>query len=444
MAENSKKVAVLNVLIEQAGFMDLHEILANLPDSFADRSVRRWLAELTEEGRVIRVGRKRGTRYRVSETLLTEGPFGEASLAVVNQVRQPLFRRQPTSYDHEWFDSYEANRSSYFNQTEIATLEKQGQRSGDQEPAGTYARRIYNRLLLDLSYNSSRLEGNTYSLIDTERLLFEGTRAAGKLDEEMIMILNHKEAIRHLVDRAPRLEVSYDEIRTLHFLLSDGLVPARYAGKIRDQGVRVGASTYIPIESQEILDRQLFAVARKGAAIVNPYEQSLFLLVHIAYLQAFIDVNKRPARLSANIPLVKHNRVPLSFRSVEKDDYASAVIAIYEKRDVRPMADLYIASYARTCREYDATVEALGFDEIRVRYRRHRREILGTIVGDELTGDALARYLATHAALGVPQEHRDSFLEDLKEDLDELSPHRIAGLGITQRQLQRWLTLAGR
>lgn len=92
-------------------------------------------------------------------------------------------------------------------------------------PAGTYAHQLYNRLLIDLSYNSSRLEGNTYSLLDAPRLLLEGKSAEGKLDEEKIMILNHKEAIAHLLRNAGRIHIDTNEICTLHYLLSDGLVP---------------------------------------------------------------------------------------------------------------------------------------------------------------------------------------------------------------------------
>src|SRR6202030_2042468 len=105
-------------------------------------------------------------------------------------------------------------------------------------------------------------------------------------------------------------------------------------------------------------------IIKKAALIENPYEQSLFLLIHITYLQAFSDVNKRTARLSANIPLIKSNLVPLSFNDVDRDDYTSAVIAIYELQNVRPIVDLYVFSYLRTCALYDSTVKTIRFDEV--------------------------------------------------------------------------------
>lgn len=445
MASIPKKMAVLEALAEAREPIGLPALLEILPPGFAERSVRRWLGELIEEGLVIRSGQKRSTRYQLNPSRQgepgTEGEsvFSEAAREAINYVRQPLFKRKPVSYNREWFESYKPNQSSYFNKGEMEVLAESGRRVSAREPAGTYARRIYNRLLIDLSYNSSRLEGNTYSLIDTQRLLIEGRGAEGKLDEEMVMILNHKEAIRHLVEGVPRVGISYDEICTLHYLLSDGLVPARYSGKIRDHGVRVGASTYVPLEGPQVLERQLRTIANRAAAIRNPHEQSLFLLVHVAYLQAFTDVNKRTARLSANIPLLLNNLVPLSFNSIGKDDYASAMIAIYELSDVSPLVDLYRASYLRGCQEYDATAEAMGFDEIRVRYREQRRQVIREVIANRLTGEAQRARIIEMATQLVPGEDRDGFIEDVMEDLEEISPQRIAGLGITRQQLELWL-----
>ncbi len=320
---------------------------------------------------------------------------------------------------------------------DIDLLTAKGRRTDDPEPAGTYARRIYNRLLIDLSYHSSRLEGNTYSLIETQRLLLEGTGATGKLDEEAVMILNHKEAIRYLVERASHLEPSYEEICTLHYLLSDGLVPPAGSGKVRDHGVRVGASSYIPLDRPAELERRLRQIADKAMAIQEPYEQSLFLLVHVAYLQAFTDVNKRTARLAANIPLVTRNRVPLSFNAIEKDDYASAMLAVYELNDPRPLMELYRASYLRGCQEYDASAEALGVDAVRVRYRAQRRDVLRGVIQERLAGQALMSRLR-EAAEAIPAADRAAYLRDLEEDVRELSPQRLAGLGVTREEYQRW------
>ena len=280
-------------------------------------------------------------------------------------------------------------------------------------------------------------------MLDTERLVIEGQSAAGKLDVETSMILNHKEAIRRLVEQGVRRGVSVEEILTLHYLLADGLVPPNQAGAIRDHAVRIGASTYLPYEDSERLARQLHAIADKAAKIEDPYEQSLFLLVHLAHLQAFADVNKRTSRLCANIPLLRHNLVPLAFNAIEKDDYASAVVAIYELNEPRPLVEICVASYMRTCAEYDATVEAFGFDAVRVRYRQERREAIAKIVASAAKGSAITA-IAREAARRLPAADQDDFMEDLHEDLVMLTPARIAGIGITAKQLRDWLALRGR
>ena len=462
MPDKAKKLAVLECLKGADGAIGLPDLLTLLPPGFAERSVRRWLAELVDDGAVAKSGRKRGTRYRAVSAGQTQselggaapvadGPasvaatvrFSPSAQTAIAHVRQPIFLRRPVAYDAAWLASYQPNQTTYFRPDETERLAKGGARASTRDPAGAYARRIYNRLLVDLSHHSSWLEGNTYSLLDTERLVIEGQSAPGKLDVETAMILNHKEAIRHLVGQSVRTGASVEEILTLHYLLADGLVPPKQAGAIRDHAVRIGASTYIPYDDCERLEHELHIIAQKAAAIENPYEQGLFLLVHLAYLQAFADVNKRTSRLCANIPLLRHNLVPLAFNGIDRDDYVSAVVAIYELNEPRPLAELCVASYLRTCAEYDATVEASGFDAVRVRYRQERRAAIAEIVAQVLTGSALTAY-ATGAAERIPAADRDAFAENLREDLAMLSPTRIAGIGVTVAQLKRWLAAQGR
>ena len=454
----AKKMAVLERLRAQSEALSLSGLLALLPAGFAERSVRRWLSELEGDGLVARTGRRRGTRYRA----LTAAPLASASAdqgdalgtpeltwvsgtaqAAAAYVSKPLFQRAPVAYDADWLAAYEPNRTAYFPVDQRAALAAQGRRASLGDAAGTYAKRIYNRLLIDLSHHSSRLEGNTYSLLDTERLLLEGRTADGKLDSETVMILNHKEAIRHLVEQSVRRDITDDEIRTLHYLLSDALVASEHSGAVRDHGVRVSGSVYVPLEDRIRLERHLRSVAEKAGAIADPFEQSLFLLVHVTYLQAFADVNKRTARLCANLPLLRRNLVPLSFNAVDRDQYATAVISIYELKELRPMAELYAASYLRTCAQYDATVEASGFDAVRVRYREQRRRAVAEIVAQVAVDEALAERIRT-AAAEVPAQDRQAFEEDLREDLAALSPARIAGLGVSGRQLDVWLAARSR
>ena len=368
MAKKDKKMAVLMVLRKNNSPMTLKGLLEALGPDFIERTTRRWLNEMISEGLVKKLGEKRGSHYLAMPQLSKRQSFfdTESSLSkkAIDYVHQPLFKRAPVAYNIQWLENYRPNETFYLSTDQRRVMNTQGRRGIDNNSAGTYAKKIYHRLLIDLSYNSSRLEGNTYSLLDTERLIFEGAAVAGKLDEEKIMILNHKEAIRHLVDGAPKIQIEFNEICTLHYLLSEGLITPQYSGKIRDYGVRIGGSTYVPLENKTEIERQLQIICQKAQQIQNPFECSLFLLCQIAYLQAFLDVNKRTSRLSANIPLIKHNLVPLSFNDVEKEDYNSAMIAIYELNDVYPLTELYTFSYLRGCQLYDVSAEAVGFDQI--------------------------------------------------------------------------------
>ena len=446
MSLRDNKMAVLRQLGILSEPISLPDLTLRLGCEFPDRSVRRWLSLLVKDGSVKKIGQKRGTKYIAtgrSREVNSEvsSCFSSASLQAIKVVKRPIFDRQPIAYSDSWFDSYQPNVSYYLDESLINQLLASGQRASSQDPAGTYAHQIFNRLIIDLSYNSSRLEGNTYSLLDTERLLLHGQTAEGKLDEEKLMILNHKEAIRYLVDNAPKIEINRNVICTLHYLLADGLVEPLEAGKVRKYAVRIGGSTYIPFEDPKRLEWQLEKIAAKAALIRNPYEQSIFLLVHMCYLQAFSDVNKRTARLCANISLIKSNLVPLAFSDVRVEDYMSAMIAVYELQDVRPLVDLYVYSYLRTCAAYNSTIKAIGFDEIRVRYRKERREVLREVILQGLTKANLRQYIERKAKELVPDTIHDAFIEDALQDLELIDEIRLAGLGITPEELKVWQDL---
>ena len=448
MDTQTKKSQLFKILQQQNQPLSLPELLLLLGPGYAERSVRRWLSHWVKENVVEKTGQKRGSRYQALSLIMvnqkkekTTVIFSLPSQQSIAYIKKPIFERNPIAYNRNWLNKYQPNHTYYLSEKTRKHLSMQGRRTKAQEPAGTFARKIYNRLLIDLSYHSSRLEGNTYSLLETKKLILEGIATAGKLDEEKIMILNHKEAIHHLVSNIQKIKIDYTEICTLHYLLSDGLVTNRYSGKLRDHGVRISASTYMPLENKKQLKNQLTIITEKASEIIDPFEQSFFLLVHISYLQAFADVNKRTARLSANIPLLKNNLVPLSFNDIDKDDYASSMIAIYELNEIGPLADLYYFSYIRTCLQYDTTINTINFDEVRIRFRQQRRDLIRNIIIKLLIGNELNYYLKKETKKNIPQKYQEHFIKNVKEDLEEMSPQRIAGLGITQAQLQKWLTI---
>jgi Fic family protein len=241
-----------------------------------------------------------------------------------------------------------------------------------------------------------------------------------------------------LVDSPGEIQVKKSTICTLHNLLSDGLVSPQYAGQVRDYGVRISGTGYVPLENPQYLEIFLNEICQKAALIKKPFEQSIFLLAHIAYLQAFVDVNKRTSRLSANIPLINHNLVPLSFNDVTQEDYTSAMLAVYEMNDIRPLIDVYVHSYLRTSTAYDATIGAINFDPVRVRYRQQRRQIIRHIVSNVYDAKKTKSYIASVVPELVKQEDIMQVLKNIEDDLAQLGPQSMAGLGISSAQLMLW------
>lgn len=441
MTTPNLKLIALNTLRQLTVPTKLTDLLAMLGDSYSERSLRRWLAEWVAAGLVIKTGKKRGTHYLAVDQQYEKvhSLFSEPSLHTIQKIKKPYSLREPVSYNEVWLTEYRPNIDSYLSDHITEVLSKIGTRSSTEKPAGTYARQIYQRLLIDLSYNSSRLEGNTYSLLQTKELIINGIDVPGKLDEEKTMILNHKEAIRYMIEQPNKLMISETTILTLHYLLSDSLVAPQYSGKVRDDGVRINGSVYIPLENSIHLNRILKKICDKAELIHNPYEQSIFLLIHLAYLQAFVDVNKRTSRLAANIPLINHNLVPLAFNDVDQEDYTSAMIAVYELNDVRPLVDLYLYSYNRTCQIYNVTVESIGFDRIRVQYRLQRRELIRDIILNKLKGKLLEKHIALVVSQFANPEDRDHVIENVRDDLKLLGPETIVGLGVSIADLEAWL-----
>ncbi len=423
-----------------------------------DRTLRHWLRNLVAEGLVESQGERKGRRYRAQHrpvvpvvgTSVAEAQapavavqliFSAESQAVIKRIDAPLYTRTPATYREDWLQSYVPNESAYLTPERREELDALGRRDPIYGRAGTYIQKIYHRLLIDFTFNSSRLEGNTYTLIDTERLLLQGAAAPGKPNAERIMILNHKEAIDYLARHVDTLQADETTIRTLHYLLADSLVAPGAAGQIREDSIRVSGTTYAPIDGRDRLTRLLLLLLEKARAILDPFEQSLFLLVHVSYLQAFVDVNKRTARLASIIPLLRGDYVPQSFVEVDTDSYLKATIAVYELNEVGPLADLYAWSYRRSCQRYDTTVQVVGFDEIAALYRQSRRALVADLVRAKVPPNDVANWITAHVPANVEPQYREKFVSDVLAELEHIDASRIGGLGITRQELEAWREL---
>lgn len=427
------------------------QVSKSLGFTINEKTLQRRLTALVDEGRIAKKGERKATRYHPLKSAIetSKGHLKDNSTNIFSPFSQeklkfldtPLHARERMSYKREFLDTYVPNQSQYVPKKIKDALSRQGKRFDEQLAAGTYARQISQRLLVDLSYNSSRLEGNTYSRLDTQKLVEEGITAEGKVHEETVMIMNHKEAILFLVENAQNIKLNSLTIRNLHHLLSQDLLANPNAcGNIRTLEVNIGQSTYKPLDNPHILKELFELILQKAKKINDPFEQSFFLLVHLSYLQAFEDVNKRTSRLSCNIPFIKNNLCPLSFTDVARDDYTAALLAIYEKNDVEPMLELFAWAYSRSCEQYGVVKKSLGeIDAFRIQYRQQRKAIMGQVVKHGLHGSAAEELIESYCQeQGV--EDIDKFTAMTLADLSTLHAGAIIGLGITEAQLETWLS----
>lgn len=232
--------------------------------------------------------------------------------------------------------------------------------------------------MVDLSYASSNMEGNTYNYLDTETLVKYGQAAEGKDASETVMILNHKQAVSYLVEIAQTKElVSARTIREFHALLSDGLVDPRESGAFRHRRVTIGGSAYRPLDVPSQLEEEFHALIEKAVQIRDPFEQSLFWMVQVAYLQPFVDVNKRTGRLACNVPLLRAGLAPLSFMSMNKEKYVRGLLEFYEMGATNEIAAAFEKAYIDSALRYEAHLER---DPVATRLDRLYKQELSAIV----------------------------------------------------------------
>lgn len=438
---------------EGAGIEQIEATLASRPSR---RSLQRWLSDLMGQGRLRREGEGRATRYlsgkvasavalataQANMTAQAEIliPLSLEAKQIEAHVRQPVQKRTPVGYNRAFLDDYRPNVSFYLTESIRTELLAYGQVAGAAEPAGTYVRQIAHRLLIDLSWNSSRLEGNTYSLLETERLVSSGEAAVGKNALEAQMILNHKEAIEFLIASAGEIGFNRYTLLNLHALLSDNLLEDPQAsGRLRRVAVGIGQTVFLPIEGPQRIEECFQQILDTAAAIDDPFEQAFFAMVHLPYLQPFEDVNKRVSRLAANIPLIQRNLCPLSFVDVSQPTYISAMVGIYELNRVELLRDVFVWAYKRSCARYSAVRQSLGEpDPFRIRYRSQITEAVSEVVLARMSKVQAIALVRSCAAEHIPPADQERFVEVTETQLMSLHEGNMARYRLRPSEFQAW------
>lgn len=420
------------------------------------RTLQRRLAALVDTGRLEAIGQRRSARYRIAipvqenrpavsdagtmGTPTVEGyvPLSPEGAEVRALIRRPRAERTPVGYQRAFLDQYKPNVSAYLPQVMRDRLQALGKSPVGGQAAGTYARHILHRLLVDLSWASSRLEGNTYTRLDTQNLIDFGMAAEGKDQLEAQMILNHKAAIEMIVENAEEVGFNAYTFCNLHALLSDNLLPDPGAsGRIRKIPVDISGTVYQPLAIPQQLEECFHLILRKADAIRDPFEQALFIMVHIPYLQPFEDVNKRVSRLGANIPLIRNNLAPLSFVDVPENAYVEAMLGVYELNRIELLIDVFAWAYERSCQRYTVLKDSLPEpDPLRLRYRAALREVVGGMVrGERPIYPESIRELSAPLVTAADLQH---FVAMVANELHHLHEGNLARYGLRLSEFRRW------
>lgn len=452
MAKKQIAASILTFLDQQAQ-LGLAPVSADtITTQLAEKrpTVNRYLAALVKQGALVRLGVGPATRYRIAvptgdellaavstqasvRARLTVSPsWSSKALELRAELEAPIATRHPVTYQRQFVDTYLPNQSSLLPPDLATTLFESGRAQG-QQPASTYARKVLEQLLIDLSWHSSRLEGNQKSLLDTKELFAKG-RTAGD-DLEASMLLNHKDAIEFMVDAVPEYGISAAVVRNIQSLLMQGLLENPDSiGAIRTTVVNITNSVYLPTQVPSLLEEMLGLIIDKARQIKNPVEGAFFLWVNIAYLQPFEDGNKRTSRLCANLPLMLSNCAPLSFLEVEQEDYAIAVTGVYERLDVTLAVELFAWTYRRSIEKYKVILDSMGVpDPFRARHREHLVAAIQQVVQENAT------VVEACDALTLTAQDHDAFLALMRRELQSLEPFNCARYRLSIRKTEEWI-----
>ena len=321
--------------------------MAGLTKAPSDSTMKRLLSAAVKEGNIETAGRGPATKYKLTPQAHVTMPLDLA-----------------TYFDKD-IDEREVQESFNFDlirdvlpKVEIFTKEElevlnDAQMEFEKNTEGMTEleyRKEMERLGVDLSWKSSQIEGNTYSLLETERLLKDKQTASGKTKEEAIMLLNHKDALDFVLDIPDYLkELSVHRIEDIHSILTKELEVDR---NIRHRRIGITGTNYRPLDNEFQIREALEDTCTLVNGKDNVFEKALLTLVLLSYIQAFVDGNKRTARITSNAILIANGYCPISFRTVDSIDYKKAMLMFYEQNNIAAFKKIFIEQFLFAVKTY--------------------------------------------------------------------------------------------
>ena len=323
------------------------DITAGTAFKGSDATLKRVIAAGIKAGDIVAEGKARATRYRLSPQAQLLMPLNlDTYFALEVDERQVH-----SSYNFELINGLLAE-TRLFSDKELAHLDalQEEFRQHISELTDNEYRKEMERLGIDLSWKSSQIEGNTYTLLETERLLRESKTAEGKTREEAVMLLNHKDALSFVLDNPDYLkELTVSHIEDIHQLLTKDLSIDK---GLRRHRVGITGTNYHPLDNEF----QIREAMRDACELINSksniFEKALLTLILLSYIQPFSDGNKRTARITSNAILIANDYCPLSFRSVDSIDYKKAMLIFYEQNSLYAFKQIFMEQFEFAVKEY--------------------------------------------------------------------------------------------
>lgn len=323
------------------------DITAGTAFKGSDATLKRVIAAGIKAGDIVVEGKARATRYRLSPQAQLLMPLNlDTYFALEVDERQVH-----SSYNFELINGLLAE-TRLFSYKELAHLDalQDEFRQHVNELTDNEYRKEMERLGIDLSWKSSQIEGNTYTLLETERLLRESKTAEGKTKEEAVMLLNHKDALSFILDNPDYLqELTVSHIEDIHQLLTKDLSIDK---GLRRHRVGITGTNYHPLDNEFQIREAMRDACKLINSKYNIFEKALLTLLLLSYIQPFLDGNKRTARITSNAILIANDYCPLSFRSIDSMDYKKAMLIFYEQNNLYAFKQIFIEQFEFAVKEY--------------------------------------------------------------------------------------------
>ncbi len=345
MIDNRKQQII--DFIKQSGACSSKEVFDNVTVPVSYATLKRILNDLISANYLIKKGKGKSTKYKLSPAFELIHPINIEKYYSQEIDERPI----KETFNFEIISSILKEHNSFTEKEleKLSSLQNEYQANISELSEGEYKKEL-ERLAIDLSWKSSQIEGNTYSLLETERLLKERETAAGKTKEEAIMLLNHKDTLDFIVENKDYLNpLTVSKIEDIHSILTKELGVER---NLRKRRVGISGTNYKPLDNEY----QILEALRDTCDVINEkeniFEKALLALVLISYIQPFMDGNKRTARIVSNAILMNYNYCPLSFRTVDSIDYKKAMLLFYEQNNLSNIKEIFINQFEFAVKTY--------------------------------------------------------------------------------------------